>query len=97
MARKTIDDLYKVIIDRKNNPCNDSYTVSLFRKGKDEILKKLGEEAVEVIIASALHGRVQLIHELADLFYHLLVLMAEEGIRPEDVNKELERRAKGLS
>jgi phosphoribosyl-ATP pyrophosphohydrolase len=64
----------------------------LFAKGKDEILKKIGEEAIEVIIASKTADRQQIINELADLWFHCMVLMAEDGLSHADVLKELENR-----
>ncbi|MDD1749904.1 MAG: phosphoribosyl-ATP diphosphatase [Methanothrix sp.] len=87
-----LDDLESVILSRKNNPSEDSYVSSLFAKGKDEILKKIGEEAIEVIIASKAADREQIINELADLWFHCMVLMAEDGLSPSDVLKELENR-----
>ena len=87
-----LDDLESVILSRKNNPSEDSYVSSLFAKGKDEILKKIGEEAIEVIIASKAADREQIVHELADLWFHCMVLMAEDGLSPSDVLKELESR-----
>lgn len=92
MEKRIIDTLYELIIERRENPREDSYTCRLFKKGKDEILKKVGEEAVEVIVASKGQGKDQLVHELADLLYHILVLMAEEGVKPEDLYNELESR-----
>ena len=87
-----LDDLESVILSRKNDPSEDSYVSSLFAKGKDEILKKIGEEAIEVIIASKAADRRQIINELADLWFHCMVLMAEDGLSPSDVLKELENR-----
>ena len=87
-----LDDLESVILSRKNNPFEDSYVSSLFAKGKDEILKKIGEEAVEVIIASKAKDRKQIVNELADLWFHCMVLMAEDGLSTSDVLKELESR-----
>jgi phosphoribosyl-ATP pyrophosphohydrolase len=87
-----LDDLENVILSRKTNPSEDSYVSSLFAKGKDEILKKIGEEAIEVIIASKAADRQQIINELADLWFHCMVLMAEDGLSPFDVLKELENR-----
>ncbi len=87
-----LDDLERVILSRKNNPSEDSYVSSLFAKGKDEILKKIGEEAIEVIIASKAADRQQIINELADLWFHCMVLMAEDGMSHSDVLKELESR-----
>ncbi len=87
-----LDDIYKVILDRKRNPPPGSYVASLLSKGKDEILKKIGEEAVEVIIASKAGERQQIINELSDLWFHCMVLMAEEGIGHSDIFAELENR-----
>jgi len=87
-----LDDLESVIRSRKNNPSEDSYVSSLFAKGKDEILKKIGEEAIEVIIASKAADRQQIVHELADLWFHCMVLMAEDGLSHSDILKELENR-----
>ena len=87
-----LDDIYRVILERKNNPSQDSYVSTLLSKGKDEILKKIGEESVEVIIASKAHDRDRIINELADLWFHCMVLMAEEGVNHSDVFKELENR-----
>ena len=87
-----LDDLESVILSRKTDPSEDSYVSSLFAKGKDEILKKIGEEAIEVIIASKAADREQIINELADLWFHCMVLMAEDGLSPSDVLKELENR-----
>lgn len=87
-----LDDLYAIILSRKDNPSEDSYVSSLFAKGKDEILKKLGEEAIEVIIASKAANRQQVVYELADLWFHCMVLMAKDGVSHSDVLKELEGR-----
>ena len=87
-----LDDLESVVLSRKNNPSEDSYVSSLFAKGKDEILKKIGEEAIEVIIASKAADRQQIVHELADLWFHCMILMAEDGLSHSDVLKELENR-----
>ena len=87
-----LDDLQRVILERRENPSADSYVSALFTKGKDEILKKIGEEAIEVIIASKASDRQQIIHELADLWFHCMVLMAEDGLSHDDVLRELEKR-----
>jgi phosphoribosyl-ATP pyrophosphohydrolase len=87
-----INSLYQLIVDRKNHPKEGSYTNSLFVQGEDEILKKVGEEAMEVILAAKGQGKVRLVEEVADLTYHTLVLLAYEGLTPEDVRAELERR-----
>ena len=88
-----LDDLHRIILSRRDNPSGKSYVSSLFAKGKDEILKKIGEEAIEVIIASKAADRQQVIHELADLWFHCMVLMAQEGVSYSDILKELEIRS----
>ena len=85
-------ELYSVIIDRKEQPVEGSYTNYLFDKGTDKISKKLGEEAVEVVIAASQRDRKATIQEIADLEYHLLVLMADRGITLDDVETELRSR-----
>ena len=87
-----LDDLRDIILERKENPSAGSYVSSLFGKGKDVILKKIGEESAEVIIASKSQDKDQLIHELADLWFHCMVLMAEEGMSYSDIFRELENR-----
>ena len=89
-----LNELFDVITDRKNNPGEGSYTCYLFEKGLDKILKKVGEECSEVIIASKNESRSDLVYEIADLFYHVLVLMAERGLKPEDIYEELKKRRK---
>ena len=85
-------ELYSVIMDRKDHPVEGSYTNYLFDKGTDKISKKLGEEAVEVVIAASQRDRKATIQEIADLEYHLLVLMADRGITLDDVEAELRSR-----
>ena len=85
-------ELYSVIQDRKEHPVEGSYTNYLFDKGTDKISKKLGEEAVEVVIAASQRDRKATIQEIADLEYHLLVLMADRGITLDDVETELRSR-----
>jgi len=87
-------DLYQIICDRRDHPTEKSYTASLFSKGEDEILKKVGEEAVEVILAGKAQSDERLIAEVAELTYHTLVLLASRGIDPAAVAAELERRHK---
>ncbi len=87
-----LDDISRVIRERRENPSSESYVSSLFAKGKDEILKKIGEESVEVIIASKTGERSRTVYELADLWFHCLVLMAEDGIDPDDIFAELQSR-----
>ena len=85
-------ELYSVILDRKAHPEEGSYTNYLLEKGTDKISKKLGEEAVEVVIAASQRDRKATIQEIADLEYHLLVLMADRGITLDDVEAELRSR-----
>ena len=87
-----LNELYATILDRKANPRPDSYTNSLFDAGEDEIVKKVGEEAIEVIIAAKGQTDQRLIEETADLLYHLWVLLAWRGVPPEQVTAELEKR-----
>jgi phosphoribosyl-ATP pyrophosphohydrolase/phosphoribosyl-AMP cyclohydrolase len=87
----SIDMLYELLKDRKQNPKEGSYTSYLFDKGLDKILKKIGEESTEVIIG-AKNSREEVIYEISDLCYHTLVLMVEAGITPEDILRELGSR-----
>jgi len=84
--------VYQVILDRKQNPTENSYTASLMHKGIDKILKKIGEEATEVVIAAKGGTREEIVYETADLVFHLLVLLGYSGIPPEEVYAELRRR-----
>lgn len=88
----TLSGLYDIILDRKENPQEESYTCYLFSKGEDKILKKVGEESAEVIIAAKNHQNEDTSNEICDLMYHLLVLMAQQNIPLEDVEKILEQR-----
>ena len=85
-------DLYNIVLDRKNNPKEGSYTSYLFEKGQDKILKKIGEEAAEVIIAAKNNDKTELSNELADLMYHITVLMVEQGLKVADVANVLAQR-----
>lgn len=85
-------DLYDVILDRRENPQEGSYTCYLFEKGTDKILKKVAEEAGETIIAAKNGVKADTVAELGDLMFHLLVLMANEGVDVADVTAELARR-----
>jgi len=87
------EKLYDTITDRRDNPQEGSYTCYLFDQGLDKILKKLGEESAETIIACKNRSRRDMICELSDLAFHAAVLMAYLDIRPEDVSAELARRA----
>jgi phosphoribosyl-ATP pyrophosphohydrolase len=88
----TLNKIFAIIEDRKANPKPGSYTNRLFDEGEDEIVKKIGEEAVEVILAVKGQGDERVISELADLTYHCLVLLAQRGLSPADIAAELERR-----
>ncbi|MDR3345404.1 MAG: phosphoribosyl-ATP diphosphatase [Oscillospiraceae bacterium] len=85
--------LYATILERRDNPAEKSYTAYLFAQGLDKILKKCGEECAETIIAAKNGGGEEAVCELADLFFHLHVLMAQLDITPDDVAAELARRA----
>lgn len=88
----SISSLMELIKGRKDFPEQSSYTSYLFEKGLDKILKKVGEEATEVIIAAKAEDKKETIYEIADLVYHVLVLMTEAGISTEDVVRELSSR-----
>lgn len=87
-----INSIYQTILDRRDNPSDNSYTRYLFDQGIDKILKKVGEETAETIIAAKNGNNTETIGEIADLTYHLLVLMAEQGITPQDVADLLNER-----
>ena len=84
--------LYEVILNRKENPQEGSYTCYLFEKGLDKILKKCGEENAEMIIAAKNDDKAELIGEIADLCFHTLVMMAEKGVTVDEVKEVLEAR-----
>lgn len=86
------EDVYNVILDRKVNPKEGSYTNYLFDKGIDKILKKVGEETAEVIIGAKNEGNSEVIYEASDLLYHLMVLMVQKDVKWEDICKELDHR-----
>jgi len=88
----SLDTLHAIVRDRKLNKKPGSYTNYLFEKGLDKILKKLGEESTEVIIAAKSNDKTETIYEIADLAYHALVLMTEMGITPDEVRQELAAR-----
>jgi phosphoribosyl-ATP pyrophosphohydrolase len=88
----TLEDLYNFLRDRKNNPKPGSYTNSLFDEGLPRMAQKVGEEGVEVAVASLAQEDERLVEEIADLAYHTLVLMAARGVTPSQVLAELERR-----
>ena len=88
----SVGELYELIAGRKTSPQPGSYTTYLFEKGIDKILKKVGEESTEVIIGGKGGSKEETVFEIADLTYHLLVLMVEMGITPTDILRELEKR-----
>ncbi len=88
----TIEGLYALLEGRKKDLPEGSYTTYLFQKGLDKILKKVGEECTEVIIAGKAQDRAETIYEIADLCYHVLVLMVEAGISVDEIGKELASR-----
>ena len=87
-----IDEIYGVIQDRKANPKEGSYTNYLLEKGIDKILKKVGEEAAEIIIAAKNNAPDEIRYECGDFMYHLLVMLFDRGIEPAEVFAELEKR-----
>lgn len=89
-----INKVYNQIIQRRDNPIEDSYTNYLFDKGLDKILKKVGEETSEVIIGAKNKNKDELVYEMCDLIYHSLVLMVNEGVTIDDLKKELTKRHK---
>lgn len=88
----SMDGLYELLKDRKATMPEDSYTTYLFEKGMDKILKKVGEEATEVIIAGKDNDKKETVYEIADLAYHVFVMMVEMGISVDDVRRELASR-----
>ena len=88
----SFDSLYELLLSRKADLPEGSYTTYLFQKGIDKILKKVGEESTEVIIAGKANDKRETIYEIADLAYHIMVMMVEMGISVEDVRRELASR-----
>ena len=88
----SLDALYELIKGRKTNPQEGSYTTYLFDKGLDKILKKVGEESTEVIVAGKGGSKEETIYEISDLVYHVMVLMVQMGISTKDIISELEKR-----
>lgn len=89
---RVFEDVYDVILDRKKNPKEGSYTNYLFDKGIDKILKKVGEEATEIVIAAKNPDPQEVKYEISDFLYHVMVLMAEKGVSWKEITKELSRR-----
>ena len=88
----SMEALYQLLEGRKTSPKEGSYTTYLFQKGIDKILKKVGEECTEVIVAGKGGSKEETIFEIADLAYHVMVLMVEMGIQPKDIFAQLESR-----
>lgn len=87
-----LTQLAQILEQRKTQSADQSYVASLYAKGLDAILKKIGEESAETIIAAKDGNKDQIVYEVADLWFHTLVLLAQQGLSPEDVLKELQRR-----
>ncbi len=87
-----LDEIFNVVTDRKVNPKEGSYTNYLFDKGIDKICKKIGEESSEVIIAAKNNSPEETRYEIADLIYHLTVLMVNQGLTWDDIMEELKKR-----
>ena len=94
--QSTLEKLAAVLEQRKGADPDSSYVASLYARGLDEILRKIGEEATETLLAAKSGGDAELVHETADLWFHTLVLLASRGLGPADVLDELESRF-GLS
>ena len=92
LSEFSLEGLYGLLKDRKATMPEGSYTTYLFQKGIDKILKKVGEESTEVIIAGKANDKAETVYEIADLAYHVMVLMCEMGISVEDVHRELASR-----
>lgn len=92
----SIRSLYEVVLSRKTDPMEGSYTCYLFEKGLDKILKKVGEESAEAIIAAKNGNNADTVAEISDLLYHLMVLMAQQGISIDDVLNELDKRSEKI-
>ena len=88
-----IKNEYDVILERKEEKAEGSYTAYLFEQGIDKILKKVGEECTETVIAAKNNDNTETVYEITDLLYHVLVLMAHQGITPDDIDAELAKRA----
>ena len=89
---ETVEQLFATIEDRKASMPQGSYTVELFEAGENEILKKIGEEAIEVIIAAKAEGDDRILYEMADMLYHSLVLLSARGLTWQNLESELEKR-----
>ncbi len=92
MSAEILEELYEVVVDRRQNPVEGSYTCRLFSEGLDKILRKVGEESLELILAGKEMDRGKIVYEAADLLYHMVVLLVYAGVELEEVFKELEQR-----
>jgi phosphoribosyl-ATP pyrophosphohydrolase len=92
MSDDVLAELAKVLEQRKNAEPDSSYVASLYDKGLDAILKKIGEEATETVMAAKDGSAEKIIYEMADLWFHSMVLLAHQGLKPDDVLEELARR-----
>jgi phosphoribosyl-ATP pyrophosphohydrolase len=94
MSPDMLDEVYEVILDRKNNPKQGSYVASLYNdpKGLDRVLEKIGEESTELIIAAKNGGENEIIGESADLFFHVMILLAAKDIPLDKIRAEFEKR-----
>lgn len=88
-----IDNEYEIILERRKARQEGSYTCYLFDQGIDKILKKVGEECTEMVIAAKNNDKSETVYEITDLIYHTLVMMANQGITPDDIREELKKRA----
>ena len=91
---RVLDEVFKVVKDRIKNPQPDSYVAGLVAKGEDRILRKIGEESTELMLAAKSEGSERIVSEASDLLFHTMVLLAEKGVELEDVYKELQSRRK---
>lgn len=96
MMSDTLQDLYQVVLDRRTDPQEGSYTCYLFDQGLDKICKKVGEESAETIIAAKNGVQEDTVGEISDLIYHIMVLMVQQDIPLETVLAELDRRSKKI-
>jgi phosphoribosyl-ATP pyrophosphohydrolase len=90
----SLNELYQTLESRKSADPNTSYTARLMRSGEDEILKKIGEESVEIILAAKGQGNQRLVEEISDLTYHILVLLVQKEIPLSTISEELNKRKK---
>lgn len=89
-------DMYDVVVDRRANPQEGSYTCYLFDKGIDKILKKCGEECTEMVIAAKNNDKDELSNEINDLLYHMIVMMVDRGVTVEDIEKIMDERSQKI-